>query len=612
MFPFLIILAPYHYIFIFFYHKTDDQNNGKLGGKKKKKSKKSKRGNNKKSKRGRGKGKKKGSTKKKKDNRFTMYLAQQMLKITKEEAVIPTKALKWSEFRSWLKQNMYYSHQHPNRAEQARIFKKKVGKLLEYCTKIKLSLEGVEKIDDVSTYYCLWLQIPQKEKWIQLIINDGDWFTNCTSEETMMSFTTPVGSKHYWFFRIIENQSSANNTILLLRADKGGICGELVWLQKGTNVSGTDALAIENAISEALDLKWTYLHDDSKINVPGNSTRSHNCLYLKTLRSIAKGKSWYAQALYAPFSCTKWPSQSNVNQTGVEQGTVFTQDAKQYRSAITYIRFLTMKDVRKLFINNTNWDAINHKKGSLSMNKKSKSTRKTRRNKNKNQEDIDDEDKVPPLLPSDIKELDDIFQNMNTYDPYYTKYGEPKRMTYNDDESSDNLINPRYFFSFSDDDDYNSILEETDNDKDKDNDNDEDMESVNSNTNSVKIELPKKRKRGRPRKHPLPEPKRRRLSETFSSLTRQTRSRSKKDPLEFKREKLRENSKKCSVGRWRRKRVKIRSSKNMAFEYIMKNEWDDNELNYDEIKPKSEPNNNDNTNTKDSDPKNISMKNGRR
>ena len=76
-----------------------------------------------------------------------------------------------------------------------------------------------------------------------------------------------------------------------------------LWLQKGINVSGTDALAIENAISSALDLRWVYLHDDTKIKYGGNSKRGDFRIYLKTIRTIAKGQSWYAQAYYKPFNC---------------------------------------------------------------------------------------------------------------------------------------------------------------------------------------------------------------------------------------------------------------------------------------------------------------------
>lgn len=140
------------------------------------------------------------------------------------------------------------------------------------------------------------------------------------------------------------------NTILLIRCDKGGNCGELVWLQKGQSVSGTDALAIENAISSALDLRWVYLHDDSKIKYGGNTSRSQANLYLKTIRSIAKGQSWYSQAFYRPFNCKGWPSQTNIHQTGVEPGTVFTQNANEYKKAVKLIRKTEIAHLRRYVI----------------------------------------------------------------------------------------------------------------------------------------------------------------------------------------------------------------------------------------------------------------------
>ena len=190
----------------------------------------------------------------------------------------------------------------------------------------------------------------QKTEWIQLFVSDGRWFTNCTSELQMMGHESPGDVKDYWFFRVVEGHSSKENTILLLRCDKGGNCGELVWLQKGHHVSGTDALAIENAISNALDLRWVYLHDDSKIKYGGNTQRSQANLYLKTIRSIAKGQSWYSQAFYRPFNCQGWPSQTNIHQTGVEPGTVFTQNAKHYKQAVKVIRGTGIANLRRLII----------------------------------------------------------------------------------------------------------------------------------------------------------------------------------------------------------------------------------------------------------------------
>ena len=157
---------------------------------------------------------------------------------------------------------------------------------------------------------------------------------------------------------MVEGHHHNNNIVLLLRCDKGGTCGELVWLQKGTNVSGTDALAIENAISSALDLRWVYLHDDSKIKFGGNTSRSTCNLYLKTIRSIAKGQSWYSQAFYRPFSCKGWPSQTSINgksQTGVEAGTIFTQNAKDYKNAVEFIRSFKLKELRMSLIHNTDF-----------------------------------------------------------------------------------------------------------------------------------------------------------------------------------------------------------------------------------------------------------------
>jgi len=267
---------------------------------------------------------------------------------------------------------------------------------------------------DSGRWYGLWLQIPQKDKWIMLLINDGGWFTNCTSEQQMMGHVTSSDQRDYWFFRVIEGHSSNNNICLLLRADKGGTCGELVWLQKGFNVSGTDALAIENAISSALDLRWVYLHDDSKIKYGGNTSRSQCNLYLKTIRSIAKGQSWYSQAFYRPFSCKGWPSQTNINgktQTGVEPGTVFTQNAKDYKNSVTFIRNYKLTKLRIQLIENTDF---------------SKKGEKVKGIKNIHNDEEEKDDLFEPVMhPSDLKKFDEVLRSLNEYDPYFEIYGKP-------------------------------------------------------------------------------------------------------------------------------------------------------------------------------------------
>eukprot|EP01084_Bolivina_argentea_P260717 440366_1 len=346
-----------------------------------------------------------------------LYLASQTVVVTHQEGLKPIKALTWREFRDWLKYNLEsFDHQHMDRKRQRQLFTAKMNRFLSFCSKIEICNDGHAQL-----YYALWLQIPQKkEKWIQLLISDGGWFTNCTSEQQMMGYVTKTGDKDYWFFRVLEGQNSQSNIVLLLRCDKGGNCGELVWLQKGQNVSGTDALAIENALSSALDLRWVYLHDDSKIKYTGNSSRCTCHLYLKTIRSIAKGQSWYAQALYRPFNCKGWPSQTSIDgktQTGVEPGTIFTQNAQEYKHAVHVIRSFKLKTLRKELILNTDFSKSGDKTSGI-------------------------------IDQSDVKKLDEVLCSMNEYDPYFVVHGAPSRNL-----NDPNGVNPSYFISFSDEED---------------------------------------------------------------------------------------------------------------------------------------------------------------
>lgn len=200
--------------------------------------------------------------------------------MTPTEAVVPTKALKWRQFREWLKYHLEpFDHQHFVKSKQRHLFTVKMKKLQSFCTPItvqneipnqkspskskakskakskntkntknsknskktkstsksksksksestanpKGQIEGEgNAVDDASGVHsgvgqsgrralhcwCLWLQIPQKDKWLQLIINDGNWFTNCTSEMQMMGHETKVTDRDYWFLRVVEGHSS--------------------------------------------------------------------------------------------------------------------------------------------------------------------------------------------------------------------------------------------------------------------------------------------------------------------------------------------------------------------------------------------------------------------
>ena len=220
----------------------------------------------------------------------------------------------------------------------------KICSLLSYCT----------VLNNEHCIYGLWIKLTNDiigdnqnnliTTNIKLIVSLSHYMSNTTLESTIQKCITSDNEKLYFLIQLFEENTFSKGPLLTLRCDRYNEYGELVWLQKGLNVSGTDALAIENAISSALDLRWVYLHDDSKIQYGGNSKRGDARIYLKTIRTIAKGQSWYAQAYYKPFNCFGWPSESDVNKTGVPKGTVFNQNKTKYFNAVKYIRSY---DIRK-------------------------------------------------------------------------------------------------------------------------------------------------------------------------------------------------------------------------------------------------------------------------
>ena len=171
---------------------------------------------------------------------------------------MPVVALKWRQFREWLKYHLEpFDHQHFVKQKQRHLFTQKMQKLQAFCTKMTVQNElptalspqrpsskstkcsksksaksskstkskskpkgaahddangvhsGVGQSGRCALHcWCVWLQIPQKEEWLQLIINDGNWFTNCTSELQMMGHETKATERDYWFLRVVEGHSS--------------------------------------------------------------------------------------------------------------------------------------------------------------------------------------------------------------------------------------------------------------------------------------------------------------------------------------------------------------------------------------------------------------------
>ena len=111
-----------------------------------------------------------------------------------------------------------------------------------------------------------------------------------------------------------------------------GRVAELVWLQKGSLCSGTDTLAIFHVLDRALGMYLVYLHDDSKISFSGNKSRATSHVYLKQLRSIAKGRTWYETLGFLPAKCVDWPSEAGDQLK-------FNQDPEKYKKAVHRVVF---------------------------------------------------------------------------------------------------------------------------------------------------------------------------------------------------------------------------------------------------------------------------------
>eukprot|EP00494_Astrolonche_serrata_P023484 UN23742 len=98
-------------------------------------------------------------------------------------------------------------------------------------------------------------------------------------------------------------------------------------------------------IDNALQLGVVFLHDDAKFAVnTKNNSNQHLGIFVKTLRSIATGLSWYESLGFRPIDCPAdtWNIQG-------QEGKYYHQKVHDYRTAIHNVQHTDLKVIKHFY-----------------------------------------------------------------------------------------------------------------------------------------------------------------------------------------------------------------------------------------------------------------------
>lgn len=118
--------------------------------------------------------------------------------------------------------------------------------------------------------------------------------------------------------------------------------GEILWLKKGVQLSGTYVTTLCLKILEAIPLvKTLYLFDEAKsvLNLTGNKDVKISLSKILSIASI-DGKSWYGRFGFTPVKCDNWKRLD---------GKLVNQDPEKYDQAIKLVRNTRLSELQELY-----------------------------------------------------------------------------------------------------------------------------------------------------------------------------------------------------------------------------------------------------------------------
>lgn len=187
-------------------------------------------------------------------------------------------------------------------------------------------------------YHQLWINFPkgtfspfQDELDLELIVKAGKFESNTLTAKSGGELTTP-----YFFHLKIFAEDDRSAPLAAIRFNPEGTKGELVYIQKGKHLTGTQMSDLTFMILNFLKVDFVYLNDDAHfpVQVPGTTTTLELPIRMYLPIMSSQGETWYGKRKFSPLSCHQLQTS--------DKSVIKTQDPTQYYEAVKNVRDISL------------------------------------------------------------------------------------------------------------------------------------------------------------------------------------------------------------------------------------------------------------------------------
>lgn len=183
---------------------------------------------------------------------------------------------------------------------------------------------------EVDACYKLWVTLKSKtrgERHLLLALVDTDeYFSNALPED----FALPNKAQPVKKYHVIcgYETEDMDKKLFQLRISQDGEIGEIVWIEKGALLTGSDLMCGFSLMNDALKINATFLKDDAK---------DKEGIPLRVMRPIARNdeQTWYQLYGFEVHNCRNQPQE--------EPEFFYNQSRSKFKTAVQAIKKYTLE-----------------------------------------------------------------------------------------------------------------------------------------------------------------------------------------------------------------------------------------------------------------------------
>jgi hypothetical protein len=187
-------------------------------------------------------------------------------------------------------------------------------------------------------YYQLWVNVglaDGSDADLELQLTQGNYESNAIAKSAIEERS----NSSFYFLKIFD-ESTDETPLLSLRFNPSGTVGEIVYIQKGTQFSGSQIKEISMQILQFLKIDRVYLNDDAKFTVSYPSDEENKghtiTIPMRTYLPVVtdEGETWYGKSGFSPFDCHELRS--------FERGVKVSQNRESYYRSVMTVREISL------------------------------------------------------------------------------------------------------------------------------------------------------------------------------------------------------------------------------------------------------------------------------